>query len=250
MNNSKQILWLILLGIVFYTPVFAFQYEELDTVSQAYDSLDYEPLATYDTLEATIDKRTFTKDFKESYTGSSFDYSEKEKPKKEKVEEKSFRFNESFVEAFLFIFKMLLYVALLVAALLIVSALIGKKGVWFLVKKSDAKILKYVDIQDTSDTSDIESIIAQAEKEGNFRDAVRYHYIAIIQKMAQKDIIEVHKDKTNSDYTYEIKSAVLRKAFSYVSYIYDYTWYGETVLSETDYQMAKNAFLDTRNLIS
>jgi hypothetical protein len=67
--------------------------------------------------------------------------------------------------------------------------------------------------------------------------------------MSHKNIIELHKDKTNSDYQYEIKNAPLRQSFGYLSYIYDYAWYGEFEVSRSDYEHAAKAFDETLQMI-
>jgi hypothetical protein len=63
--------------------------------------------------------------------------------------------------------------------------------------------------------------------------------------MSEKQIIEWDVEKTNSDYIYEIKSAELKARFEYLSYLYNYMWYGEFAVSIEDFEKAKKAFETT-----
>ena len=60
--------------------------------------------------------------------------------------------------------------------------------------------------------------------------------------MSEKQLIEWDVEKTNSDYLYEIKSAELKANFEYLSYLYNYIWYGEFNLSAAEFEKAKKAF--------
>ena len=69
--------------------------------------------------------------------------------------------------------------------------------------------------------------------------------ISRIAEMSEKQIIEWDVEKTNSDYIYEIKSAELKARFEYLSYLYNYMWYGEFAVSIEDFEKAKKAFETT-----
>ena len=63
--------------------------------------------------------------------------------------------------------------------------------------------------------------------------------------MSDKNLIEWDVEKTNSDYLYEIKNQAQKDDFSYLSYLYNYIWYGEFELDEATFVKAKNAFEKT-----
>ncbi|MFD2826129.1 DUF4129 domain-containing protein [Leeuwenhoekiella polynyae] len=98
------------------------------------------------------------------------------------------------------------------------------------------------DEQDIIETHDIESLIAQALHENNYRLAVRFYYLLVLQKLSKKDIIDWQVQKTNADYVYEIKSEGLRKDFTKLTRIYDFIWYGNFDVNETDFLKAEKEF--------
>ena len=98
------------------------------------------------------------------------------------------------------------------------------------------------DEQDIIETHDIESLITQALRENNYRLAVRFYYLLVLQKLSKKDIIDWQVQKTNADYVYEIKSEGLRKDFTKLTRIYDFIWYGNFDVNETDFLKAEKEF--------
>ena len=60
--------------------------------------------------------------------------------------------------------------------------------------------------------------------------------------MAQNHYIEWDIEKTNSDYLYELQNPVYKEDFTYLSYLYNYIWYGEFEIDETTFNKAENRF--------
>jgi hypothetical protein len=63
--------------------------------------------------------------------------------------------------------------------------------------------------------------------------------------MSAKQMIVWDIEKTNSDYLYEIKEESQKEEFAYLSYLYNYIWYGEFELDEATFLKAKTAFEKT-----
>jgi hypothetical protein len=66
-----------------------------------------------------------------------------------------------------------------------------------------------------------------------------------LKKLSERNIIEWHVDKTNTDYLYEIQSKELKDNFQYLSYLYNYIWYGEFEMNDTTFNQAQKAFEKT-----
>ena len=77
---------------------------------------------------------------------------------------------------------------------------------------------------------------------GDKRIAIRYYYLWLLQKLNKYHHIKFHPEKTNSDYLYELTNVKYRTSFANLSYIYDYTWYGEAELNEEDFARVKDNF--------
>ncbi len=138
--------------------------------------------------------------------------------------------------------KVFYVVIFILVVFFIVKAIINKEGKWVFGKSSDKSIIPVTDIESNIYEADFKSLIASAERDNNYRLAVRYYYLLLLKNLSQAEIIEYDVEKTNSDYHYEINSEALKKEFSYTSYLYNYIWYGEFDIDNSQFQKAKTAF--------
>lgn len=97
---------------------------------------------------------------------------------------------------------------------------------------------------------DLDTLLNAALEDKNYRLAIRYHFLRTLKRLSQKDIIEWHFDKTNSDYQNEIQQQQLKLSFKEIAYLYDYIWYGEQPIDESKYDTAKARFTAINNLIT
>lgn len=89
---------------------------------------------------------------------------------------------------------------------------------------------------------DISELIQNALKTKNYRLAVRYYYLLILRKLRENELIEYQFQKTNEEYLTEIKPAVLNEQFKNITRIYDFIWYGDFPVTETEFKKAEIAF--------
>jgi hypothetical protein len=73
---------------------------------------------------------------------------------------------------------------------------------------------------------------------GDYRSALRYRYLHLIQLLAAGNLIVWRPDKTNHDYQRELAGTPVREAFRYMTYLFNYTWYGHFELDEGTYTRA------------
>lgn len=128
---------------------------------------------------------------------------------------------------------------------LIVKIILNKEGQWIFGKSTTRKILTDEEIEKNLIYVDFEKLLQETLKNGDNRLAIRYYYLWLLKRLAEKNIIEWHTEKTNSDYAYEIQSTDLRKEFQYLSYLYNYIWYGEFEMDELTFLNAQTAFEKT-----
>jgi hypothetical protein len=76
---------------------------------------------------------------------------------------------------------------------------------------------------------------------GDFRLALRYRYLHMIQLLSSRGHIAWRPDKTNHDYLRELSGSPLRDSFRYITYLFNYTWYGHFELDEATYRKAANS---------
>ncbi|WP_308991181.1 hypothetical protein QLS71_002125 [Mariniflexile litorale] len=110
----------------------------------------------------------------------------------------------------------------------------------FKTEVQDISNFKYVE-ENIKDVN-FDHLIEAALKENNYRLATRYLYLKSLKLLTNKNIIEWHYDKTNSDYINEIKDEHTKSVFKRISYLYDYVWYGEFPIDEAIYTKNQSDF--------
>jgi len=96
---------------------------------------------------------------------------------------------------------------------------------------------------------DIEELIKRALAEKNYRLAIRYYYLLILQLMSDKGFIHWETQKTNHDYLREIEKPNLKQPFTKITRLYDYIWYGDFSIDKAKYEKAEAAFTSLKKIV-
>ena len=86
------------------------------------------------------------------------------------------------------------------------------------------------------------ALAQQAAAAGNFRMAVRYQYIYILQRMGEKRLVQLQPQKTNAQYLYEVNNLPLKNEFATLTLQYEYIWYGEFAITQEQYDTISAGF--------
>lgn len=127
----------------------------------------------------------------------------------------------------------------------IIKALLNKEGQWIFGKNTQKKIASDDPIERQLQTTNFESLIKKTLAAGQDRLTLRYYYLWLLKRLSEKQIIEWDLEKTNSDYLYEIKNEAQKVNFAYLSYLYNYSWYGAFEMDDETFQKAKLSFETT-----
>lgn len=96
----------------------------------------------------------------------------------------------------------------------------------------------------------IQQLIATALTQKDYRLAVRYYYMYMLQLMSEKELIVWELQKTNEDYTQELKQQELMMPFAAITRLYNYFWYGEFPIDESKFKKAEIKFLSLKQLLT
>ncbi len=118
-----------------------------------------------------------------------------------------------------------------------------------LLKSKEKPSVFFTEEEEIIKSKNIKKLIDKALKAKNYRLAVRYYYLLILRNLKEAELIEYEFDKTNTDYFSEIKSEPINKNFQKATNLYDYIWYGNFDVTESDYLKAQNTFSNLENLI-
>lgn len=231
--------------------------DDITITEETYDDVDVTKVATEITPPPAYRDRNFDDSFKEKYTGEEYQYETKPHIKTSwdrflewlaNLLSNLFSFGNSDTGWGIVLIRILAFGVIGFVVYLIVRAILNKEGMWIF-----GRARKNIDTQTITEENihqmDFRQLIEDTKSNGNYRLAVRYYFLWLLKRLSAREIIDWHRDKTNSDYLYEIKNDGLRKDFEYLSYVYDYSWYGEFPLDDRAFAKAEKAFQKTFNTI-
>lgn len=80
-----------------------------------------------------------------------------------------------------------------------------------------------------------ELLMQKAIRGNDFRQAVRYSYMRLLQLLQEKQLIRYRSDKTNFEYYNELEPTVFKQPFKQLSRKYEYAYYGNYALTTADF---------------
>jgi hypothetical protein len=98
--------------------------------------------------------------------------------------------------------------------------------------------------------TDYENLIRKCQLEENYRLAVRYLYLRLIQKVHEKGVIQIRDSSTNSEIIRAFITHPGVDDFRYLAKAYEYVFYGDFFLSEDLFYKIKNRFDDFHQTLS
>ena len=125
----------------------------------------------------------------------------------------------------------------------IIKLIINKEGGWVFGRKNK-KLAVGKMAEDNIHFINFKDEIATSKLNNDYRIATRYYYLWLLKSLSDKSIIDWDIEKTNTDYVAEINNLELKKEFEFLSYIYDYCWYGEFELTSENFEKAENHFIN------
>lgn len=249
-KQYKEQLWfsfcrnIILINFLIFLPSPSFLICQNDTIEK-------DSITQY--LDSDVEKEVlFEKNFKTKYTGKDFDYKRVNKNKQNTF----IRWLSKFFERFsgnenkdskdglnLFV-NFILGLLLLFAVYLIATMILEKDKFWLFRKSNRINGTQYESINPNLVGLDFQTMIEDAVKDGNFKLAIRYHYLSLLKTLDTLNHIKYHPEKTNDEYYYEIKNKTVHSQFTYLTYIYDHVWYGEFDINFDSFEKVDKTFTE------
>lgn len=133
----------------------------------------------------------------------------------------------------------------LLLALLLIGLLVWGLYYWFMNRKlvnQDKTPSADVKNPESMTLSELERMLEQAKREGNFRGAVRVYFTFILKGLITNQWIQWKEDKTNYHYLYELGTRPESSTFSQCVRIYEQVWYGEYPLSQQQFLQIEPLF--------
>ncbi len=143
------------------------------------------------------------------------------------------------IAAYIFVASVIVYVTL---------KLIGVDFSGLYRKKNNNEI-PYETLGENIHAIDFVDSIAEAITLKNYRLAIRLYYLKALKELTDREMIDWRINKTNRSYVYELNSPTLRPDFERITLQFEYAWYGDFPVDETQFLNIKNQFLKFSNSV-
>lgn len=187
-------------------------------------------------------EKRFKPELKSRYSSKDFDYTENLKTKRGNKPP-----NDTVLAIVGFVFKILGLAVIVTIIFLILRAFIMDNGSFKGSRNKSTGLYEIIDENIDFENVDYMALASNASKLREFKLAVRYYFLAYLQRLNHNKIIDFHPDKSNREYRYEIQDRAERSEFDTLCRIFDYSWYGERELSELQFKSAESNFLRRMN---
>jgi hypothetical protein len=97
--------------------------------------------------------------------------------------------------------------------------------------------------------ADFQQRASNAESAGDFRSAIRFNFLATLASLHEAKRIVYHKEAPNHEYVRQLHGTDMSGKFGFLARIYDYIWYGEFTITETQYKLFRQKFADFNSTI-
>ncbi|HIP48255.1 MAG TPA: DUF4129 domain-containing protein [Lutibacter sp.] len=153
------------------------------------------------------------------------------------------------VGVFKFIVTIFPYIIAVLMVLLLLKIFLNIRTDSIMARSSVISKIKISEDEEIIQNKDIKALIEKALANTNYRLAIRYHYLYILQRLELKQYINWEIQKTNHDYEREITDNQLKNSFKNLTYLYDFVWYGHFSVDEFNYKKAVAQFDRMEGLI-
>ncbi len=96
---------------------------------------------------------------------------------------------------------------------------------------------------------DFPARIRNAERDNDFRLAVRLHFLELLAIMARKNLIKYKQDFTNQEYLRQLRQTGYYPALFKLTRNYEYAWYGHFDLEHQAYKRIESEFSNFKQTI-
>ena len=163
-------------------------------------------------------------------------YQDEELPLQKKQKPTSLKSVITFFE----ILRILFWVLIIGAVLFLIYRLfLSEKGLFSAPMRNKHQLEEEEDIRDDDL---LQRRISEAEREGNYRLAVRYQFLQALNTLARRSWINLSPDKTNYQYLRELSGKPIRNDFARIALHYEYAWYGNFDVNSDIYHTIKKEF--------
>lgn len=112
--------------------------------------------------------------------------------------------------------------------------------------KSASVQIDFSEFEEDIHKINFDMLIEEAIAKKDFKKAIRLHFLKLLKELTDKNLIVWQIDKTNNDYSIELSNSKYSAQFKELALLYEYIWYGDFQLDETNFISTIAKFKDLK----
>ncbi|MBK6344195.1 MAG: DUF4129 domain-containing protein [Flavobacteriales bacterium] len=134
----------------------------------------------------------------------------------------------------------------LISFLAIVTAIVvlSRNGLRSIFHGAPRSLGQVITAEEDIRAMDIPSLIAQAEAAGDWRGAIRLHYLLVLRKLVDQGLLSWSPEHTDRDYMRQLKDPAMRARFTNAALIFQWVWYGHAEVDRVRYASFQRPFVE------
>lgn len=109
-------------------------------------------------------------------------------------------------------------------------------------KRSRSAPLDYSELDENIHEIDFANDIERAASAGNYKLAVRLHYLRTLKQLSDNGLIDWQPNKTNQAYVAELSNNPVQDIFKRLTNQFEYVWYGDFAVNSESYKNISQLF--------
>ena len=205
--------------------------------------------ATKQYYKENIQQKDFDKnDWKKATSGLDYTIEKEEQEKKDRVaNSKNNTINPVLSGGLVAFFKWFFIIAAVGILAFLILKFVGEGNIFGRQSRRVFAPLVQIDlehIEENLNTAELDPLIKQAIAQKQFALAIRLYYLATIKELNILGAIQWKKNKTNREYTREMRPHRLFEPFRETTSIFERVWYGDALVDEATFTLIQPAFQD------
>jgi hypothetical protein len=145
--------------------------------------------------------------------------------------------------------RILMYTLAGVLLIIVIMMLLKVNAFRVFYSGADQSRMPYQVFSENIHEMDFEKLIQEASDKNDFRLATRLIFLYALKILSDKHLIEFNPGKTNHDFVEELHVADLKTGLNELSYYFEYAWYGNFLITDSQFNKIKNTFTEWRTRI-
>jgi hypothetical protein len=126
-------------------------------------------------------------------------------------------------------------------------------GVNYRKSIDDSASIPSIELSDDEEliqNKNLNELVRNAIEQKDYRLAIRFYYLLVLQKLTETELIVWQQEKTNEDFIREVSKFEIADDFTEFTRLYDFVWYGNFEIKENEFLKAETLFKGlTKNII-